>query len=315
MLGRVWSIFSPLKVIGAYWMVILQYSILLLPIANLSYFLLGLFNISQEILLFWIGISFLFILGIIFLVGTYNAYSPVVLKYQVNVPKKAGHYKSLRIAMASDMHFGLLSGRSLLKKLVRIVNDMNADLVLLPGDIVDDEPFHFKRKKMDELMKQLDAKLGIYGVLGNHEYYGGKVPEFVRLMKEIDIEIMQDDVILVDHSFYLIGRKDRTDTTRKNVADLVQELDHSLPLIMMDHQPFHLEIAEQNGIDLMLSGHTHRGQMWPNNYITKKMYEIDWGYLKKNQLHAIVSSGFGFWGPAIRVGSRSEVIQIDVYFD
>ncbi|MOA56893.1 putative metallophosphoesterase [compost metagenome] len=83
---------------------------------------------------------------------------------------------------------------------------------------------------------------------------------------------------------------------------------------MLDHQPSDLASAAEQGIDISVSGHTHRGQMMPNHLITKRLFELDWGYLRKGGLHAIVSSGFGTWGPPIRIGSRSEVVQIEVEF-
>jgi uncharacterized protein len=95
---------------------------------------------------------------------------------------------------------------------------------------------------------------------------------------------------------------------------LVANLNPSIPMIMMDHQPAEIKLAEKNGVDLLLSGHTHRGQMAPNHLVTRKMYDLDWGHRQFTQLHAIVSSGFGFWGPPIRIGSRSEIVQIEVVF-
>lgn len=309
--------FTIFKIIGSYWMVVVQYSLILLPVANLLVIVLYLLDIPTITSVFWTGafaiVSFLAIL----IFGTFNAYSPVVRTYQIKVPKKANQGKRLRIAMASDMHFGTLSGRAHLQRLVNGINALKPDLILLPGDIIDDEPTPFIRKNMGGIMNRMVAPLGIYGVLGNHEYYGGKIPEFLQQMKAIDIHILMDEVIKIGESFYLIGRKDRTDKNRKPLEELLQkaQVDKTLPLILMDHQPYHLDQAASQGVDVMLSGHTHRGQMAPNHLITKRMYELDWGYLKKNDLHVIVSSGFGFWGPPLRVGSRSEIVELIIDFD
>ncbi len=170
---------------------------------------------------------------------------------------------------------------------------------------------------MGAILKQLHAPLGIYGVLGNHEYYGREIPAFLNEMKNVDIRILMDEVIQIGESFYLLGRKDKTDIRRKTFNQLVKDmkLDGSLPLIAMDHQPAELKEAQENGVDLIVSGHTHKGQMAPNHFITRRLFELDWGYLKKGQLHAFVSSGFGFWGPPLRIGSRSEVMEILVKFE
>lgn len=306
---------SALKVIGSYWFAVVQYSLLLFPIANISVLGLSKTTLGVENSIILVGTILFSIFLFIVIFGTYNAYVPIVRDYQITVPKKANKYDKLRIVVASDMHFGNLSGTSHLRRLVDHVNMIKPDLVLLPGDIIDDDPRPFIAKKMSKMMSEMYAPLGIYGVLGNHEYYGRAIPLFVDEMKKNKMKILLDEVILIEDSFYIVGRKDKTDGNRLSIENLVENIDHSLPIILMDHQPYELGQAMRSNIDISLSGHTHRGQMAPNHYVTKKIYELDWGYKKKQQLHAFVSSGFGFWGPPIRIGSRSEIIQIDVIFE
>lgn len=305
---------SLLKVLGSYWFAVVQYAILLLPLANLAVWLQITAGLPEQSVIIWTGAAVLAAFAGLFLYGTYNAYSPVVRSYTIEIPKQANHRSSLRIAMASDMHFGNLSGLSHLRRLVKEIKKINADIILFPGDIIDDDPQTFMQKKMGDVMKELSAPLGVYGVLGNHEYYGGAIPEFVKEMERVGVTILQDSMIEVDKSFYLVGRKDKTDRKREPLHELISKIDPDLPIIMMDHQPAEVKQAEQHGVDLLLSGHTHRGQMAPNHLITRKIFEVDWGYLQKNQLHAIVSSGFGFWGPPLRIGSRSEIVKIDLTF-
>lgn len=313
-LGRLLKRLGWLSIIGAYWFAVVQYGLLLFPVANLTVYLLKEFLISQESAILWTGSMTLFAFILLFTVGTFNAYSPVIRHFEVVIPKKGASRKELRIAVASDMHFGKLSGKAHVKRLVKIMGDIKPDLILLPGDIIDDDPKPFVRKNMGEMLKQLHAPLGVYGVLGNHEYYGKEIPAFLEEMKKQDIRILMDEVLKIEDSFYLLGRKDKTDYKRKSFQELVEGLELALPIIAMDHQPAELKQAEESGIDLIFSGHTHRGQMAPNHLITRKLFELDWGYLKKNNLHAIVSSGFGFWGPPIRIGSRSEVVEVTVKF-
>ncbi|MEH7459122.1 metallophosphoesterase [Bacillus sp. JJ1127] len=315
LLVQVFKFLPLLRTIGSYWFAVIQYALILLPLADLTVVILQLLSVQAETAIIWTGtvvfILFLFIFGY----GMYNAYSPVVRKYDIHIPKKVEGRKSLRIAMASDMHFGKLSGVSHLKRLVHHVNEMKPDIILLPGDIIDDHPGEFIKKNMGQVMKQMQAPLGIYGVLGNHEYYGRAIPEFLQEMDKIDVHILLDEVITIEDSFYLVGRRDKTERDRQSFEELMSTVDQSLPVIAMDHQPFELKQAGEAGVDLLLSGHTHRGQMAPNHIITKRMYELDWGYVQKGAFHAIVSSGFGFWGPPLRLGSRSEIIQIDVTFE
>ncbi|MBO1581819.1 metallophosphoesterase [Bacillus sp. XF8] len=304
-----------LRTIGSYWFAVIQYALILLPLADVTVFILQLLSVPIDTAIIWTGIVTLSMFIFIFGYGTFNAYSPVVRKYEIHIPKEVKGRKTLRIAMASDMHFGKLSGMSHLKRLVHHVNEMNPDIILLPGDIIDDHPGAFIKKNMGQVMKQMQAPLGVYGVLGNHEYYGRAIPEFLQEMNKIDIHIMLDEVIKIEDSFYLVGRRDKTERDRQSFEELMSTVDKSLPVIAMDHQPFELKQAEASGVDLLLSGHTHRGQMAPNHLITRRMYELDWGYVQKEAFHAIVSSGFGFWGPPLRIGSRSEIIQIEVTFE
>ncbi|XJZ28887.1 metallophosphoesterase [Bacillota bacterium Lsc_1132] len=312
-IGHEFKKLSTFKIIGAYWFAVLQYSILLLPIADLSAWLLRFSGLAKQTAVIWTGAAVLVILAFIFIYGTYNAYNPVIRSYSIAIPKQA-NIPRLRIVMASDMHFGRLSGISHLRRLVKEINKLKPDLILLPGDIIDDDPEPFIRKNMGDILKELSAPLGVYGVLGNHEYYGGAIPKFVQEMERIGITILQDTMVKIADSLYLVGRKDKTDSERLTIKDLISELDASRPIMMMDHQPTELALAEQHKVDLLLSGHTHRGQMAPNHLITRRVFELDWGYLKRNQLHAIVSSGYGFWGPPLRIGSRSEIIQIQLTF-
>nr|WP_223701591.1 metallophosphoesterase [Sutcliffiella deserti] len=311
-LGRLLK-FSLLSVIGSYWFAFVQYGLLFFPIANATVLLLQWFTIPSDIAVIWTGTITLFVFLFLLLYGTFNAYIPVIRHYKVEISKKHP-IPELRIAVASDMHFGQLSGKAHVSRLVKTVNGIKPDLILFPGDIIDDDPKQFVKKEMGEVLKQLQAPLGVYGVLGNHEYYGKEIPAFLEEMKKLDIRILMDEVITIDDSFYLVGRKDKTDSRRKSFSELVENLDRNLPIIAMDHQPAELKEAERSGIDLLFSGHTHRGQMAPNHFITGKIFELDWGYLQKNNLHAVVSSGFGFWGPPIRIGSRSEVLEITVKF-
>ncbi|WP_078548836.1 metallophosphoesterase [Litchfieldia alkalitelluris] len=316
-IGRFVKFLSIFHTIGSIWMAIIQYAVILFPIANISVLISVAFSIPTETAILWTGHVTLIVFLLIFGVGTFNAYSPVVRNYQIKINKTTEAIFKLRIAMASDMHFGTLSDKKHARRLVKIINNEKPDIILLPGDIIDDDPIPFIKKGFGKILSELHAPLGIYGVLGNHEYYGRAIPTFMKEMEKINIDILTDDVIQIKESFYLIGRKDKTDKQRLTIKELLAHptINHSKPIIMMDHQPSQLNEAMHEGVDLILSGHTHRGQMAPNHLITRKIFELDWGYLQKNQLHAIVSSGFGFWGPPIRLGSRSEIVIIDVNFN
>lgn len=304
-----------IKIVGSYWMGVLQYSIILLPIVNLVTLILKKYTKKTfTTIVKWSGIATLSAFVLIFAIGTYNAYTPTVRSYEVAVDKAVKGKEQIRIVFTSDMHFGVLSGKNHGKRMVEEINQLNPDVVMFGGDIIDDDPTPFIEKKIDKDISQIKAPLGVYAILGNHENYGGKIPEFVEKMEEIDVKVLRDHSVELENNIILVGRKDYSDKKRKPLEELVSNLNKNKPLLLLDHQPNALVEAENNGVDIVMSGHTHRGQMAPNHLITGMLFENDWGYLKKGSMHSIVSSGFGFWGPPLRLGSQSEVVVIDVKF-
>lgn len=303
-----------LKMIGSLWLGAFQFSLIVLPITNLLVWVLSFTTIPMDTIIATAGLVVTILFIVYMLLGLYNAYQPVVRKYQIQVPRKNAKRKNLRVAMASDMHFGGLSGGNHAKRLVIMTNKLNPDLVVFPGDLVDDDPGIFQKKKMDRTLRKLQAPLGVYAVLGNHEYYGGKIKELTKIMKKVNVHILQDEMVTIDRSIQIIGRKDKTDKQRKSIEELMTATERALPTLVLDHQPAELQQIMDSGSDIVLSGHTHRGQIAPNHFITRKIFEVDWGFKKKKQLNVIVSSGFGFWGPPIRIGSRSEIVQLDITF-
>ena len=146
---------------------------------------------------------------------------------------------------------------------------------------------------------------------------GRKIDDVVKTFNDSGINVLRDKAILINNSFYVIGRDDisqesQTKVKRKELSDIIKDLDKSRPLILMDHQPRNFDDTQKQGIDLQVSGHTHRGQLFPANLITNAIFELDYGYLQKNNSNFIVSSGYGTWGPPIRIGSRSEIVEINI---
>lgn len=304
-IGRLHDGLFLFDVIGNYWMFIFEYGLLLCIVANI---IIRFTPLKKTVAIGWAVIGLLVVL---FLLGTYNAYSPVVRNAEISVNKEG---EPLRVVVASDFHLGILSNKNHLQKFVQLANETNPDVVLLVGDIVDDDPKWFAEDGMGDVMKQLNATYGVYGVLGNHDYYGGEIPLFIEEMKEADVNILMDETILVGERFYLTGQEDVMNPDRKHIGDLKPENTLELPWIVMNHTPDDLNKPAEAKVDLHLSGHTHHGQMWPNNYITERIFELDYGHKLKSDMHALVSSGYGFWGPPIRIGSRSELWVVDITF-
>ncbi|MBY0095541.1 metallophosphoesterase [Mesobacillus maritimus] len=302
------SLFLPIKIMGYLWIVVIGYSLILLPLANILVYILK----RRGVL--WIGLTiigaFLFLLGF----GLYNAWTPVVRTYDIKINKNTDA-DAVKIMMASDLHLGQIVGEKHLQRLVDIANEIQPDMILIPGDLIDDYIEPYIENDMGKTMAKLKAPLGVYAVSGNHDYYGDDLEVLIEEVEKAGITMIMDESLLIHGDFYLVGRNDLTDEKRKEVREIVRDLDHSKPIIMMDHQPKDLDIAEENGVDLLLSGHTHRGQMAPAHLITRRIFENDWGYLQKGSLHSLVSSGFGTWGPPLRIGSQAEVMVINLIFE
>jgi hypothetical protein len=199
-----------------------------------------------------------------------------------------------------------------------MINALNPDVVLLPGDVIDEDLGPVIQQNLGETLRKIRSKYGVFAVTGNHEYIGGVEPA-CKYLTEHGITMLRDKVISIQDSLYIIGREDLsirqfTGKKRKNLKEIISGIDPSLPIILMDHQPFHLDEAAVNGIDLQLSGHTHHGQMWPFNYITNKIYEISWGYVRKGNTQFYISCGAGTWGPPVRIGNTPEIINIIMKF-
>jgi predicted MPP superfamily phosphohydrolase len=163
---------------------------------------------------------------------------------------------------------------------------------------------------------RLSAPLGVWAVTGNHEYIGGDLEEFSKRVEADGIRLLMDEAVLIADAFYVIGRKDRSAARRgegrKPLGELTEGLDRGLPLIVADHQPFNLEEAEAAGVDLQVSGHTHNGQIWPGPLVIKGLYENGYGLLYKGKTAVVVTSGFGTWGPPLRLGTRAEIVFIEL---
>jgi uncharacterized protein len=258
------------------------------------------------------------LVGLVLLAGHVNSLMPRIRNLDLSVSKQAGTMKSLSIVAASDIHLGTIVGRARFDQIVDRINSLKPDLVLLPGDIVDEDLAPVVRQNLGESLRSIKAPLGVFAVTGNHEYIGG-VKEACAYLTDHHIVMLRDQSIKVADSFYLVGREDRSlgrfnGGLRKTLPEIMATVDKRYPIILMDHQPFGLNEAVAEGVDLQVSGHTHDGQLWPVNYIVDRIYELPWGYKKIVGTHFYVSNGVGTWGPPVRVGNRPEIVNIRLKF-
>lgn len=251
--------------------------------------------------------------GILLLAGYlhYTAKKRVELSIRTSkgTSKAASGSKPLKIVAVSDLHLGYGIGNSELKKWVDAINAENPDLILIAGDVIDTDVAPLEENHTEEYLRQLRAPLGVYACVGNHEYISN-LKRSSEWIKRSGIHLLRDSVAEIGHGVSIVGRDDRSNPRRKPLSHLTANLDPSQRIILLDHQPYHLEEAVRNGVDLQLSGHTHRGQVWPINWITDKLYEVSHGYKQKGNTHIYVSSGIGIWGGKFRIGSQSEYVVI-----
>jgi predicted MPP superfamily phosphohydrolase len=310
---------------GAIWFAFLVYfllSILLIDIIRLLdswfHFLPAYIHNNYEYVKKITAIVVLAVVGLIVFLGNLNKRDIVIRTLEITLPKGDSKLNELNIAMASDIHLSPIDGERLLTRIVDKINSLNPDIVLLAGDIVDDKAEVLQDRGIGISFKRLNPKYGIYSITGNHEFING-VETCIRYAENFGVKFLRDSSQLIDSSFYLIGREDVsmpqfTGKQRKTLDQIVKDLPNNYPKILLDHTPFKLEQAEQNGMNLQLSGHTHHGQIWPGNIITKMIYELSWGYKQKGSTHYYVSSGAGTWGPPVRTGSSSEIVNIKIKF-
>lgn len=316
-------LYEGMTLVGAYWLAFMWYFLLVITVLDLlrliDHFLrLVPVEIKRSLNPVLGFIVFILVVGIVSY-GAWNARHPRVNHYDLSIPKQAGSIKQLHVVMVSDIHLGTIVHNDHLTKMVNTVNQLKPDLVLFAGDVFDENIESSNKQQVSDNFRKLSAPYGVFAVLGNHEYIGGNAEEAIKYLGDAGVKVLRDSSQEIAGSFYLMGRDDRSServnrVKRKSLTTLMEGVDRSLPIILMDHQPSQLEEPAEQGVDLQLSGHTHAGQMFPIQFITHRIFEDDWGYLRKGNFQLIVSSGYGTWGPPIRVGNTPEIVDITIKF-
>jgi predicted MPP superfamily phosphohydrolase len=312
--------------VGAIWFAFLVYFILLLLgldiirlLESFFHFLPNFIYDNYEKTKTITAIAIIAFVGLIVFLGNLNKRDITIKTLELQFPKGEGKLNELNIVAASDIHLSPIDGERLLERIVDKMNSLNPDIIILAGDIVDDKAEVLEQRKIGESFKRLNPKYGIYTINGNHEFING-VDSSVRYAEHLGMKVLRDEYVIIDSSLYIVGREDVSMNSfigrkRKSLVEIMSSINTDYPKILLDHTPVKLEQAEKQGIDLQFSGHTHHGQIWPGNIITNMIYEISWGYKKKGNTHYYVSSGAGTWGPPVRTGSKSEIVNIKIKFE
>ncbi len=330
-----------MKLISNYWLGTFLYILLTVVIADLIRLLLIRipFRYSHRIFcrkgFIAGGTLSILLIAALSLDGIYGASHLQVTQYDVTVEKAITNGEdTLKVVLIADLHLGYSIGSPYMKKMVDRINEQSPDLVVIAGDIFDNDYDALDNPdRLVQILSGIESRYGVYACYGNHdiqekllagftlEKTKEKVsdPRMDALLEKAGIRLLQDEGILIDDSFYLYGRPDakkpgRGIAERKSPAQLTEGMNLSKPILVIDHEPRQLEELSKAGVDLDLCGHTHDGQMFPGNLLTSLMWENSCGYLQKGSMHNIVTSGVGVFGPNMRVGTKSEICVVNVHF-
>ena len=245
------------------------------------------------------------------IIGAVRNNHPQIHEYSVEVPKRSSEIRQLKIAFAADFHLRETTTQRLMDRFVERVNAASPDIVLIGGDVLEGDRQGERLDEFQAQFRRLKSKYGVYGVPGNHDLRHASAMTF---FDQARIRLLQDAVERIDNAFYLVGRNDRRLGGQKPINELLHDCDGSLPVIVVEHRPTDLDNVSQSGADLLLSGHSHNGQLFPLNFIAKRYYELSWGYMLKNRTHVFVTSGIQVWGPPVRTAGSSEILIVNVSF-
>jgi len=308
----------PLKLTGFFYFVVMFYSALYLLMMDLLKLLLTFLRLSN---LFGRNYRFFLNVGLILalvttMIGYYLGGRIITTEYTVNLDKKGSSFDQLKVVVVADLHLSNISDRNFAKQIVEKINEQNADLVLIPGDIIDRTVAELRFDFASDLRK-ISSRYGVFAVTGNHDYYE-KAVLFRDFCARSAISLIEDSTVVINNGLTIVGRNDRSYASkregRKPLFAIMEGVDKNLPVILLDHTPFNLEQASENGIALQLSGHTHHGQLFPLQFVMRMLYKVSRGHIVVKGSDIIVTSGTGFWGPPVRTSAIPEVVVVKVLF-
>ena len=275
-------------------------------ISSIVYIILSFFF---NIPLFVGALLFLFAI-LVSIYGIIHGQKIVVKKIQISLPALPSTWKGKTLVWMSDVHLNSTRGVKFAEKIKNITNSLSPDIVFIGGDLFDGshkpDPY-----MIAEPLKNLFSRLGVFYITGNHEEFGD--PDiFLKAVESLGFKILRDEMIEIE-GVQIIGVDYLNNVTKEQFQKTLESLkiDKSKLSILLKHEPKDLDISEKAGISFQISGHTHRGQQWPFNYLTYLVYKgYGYGLKKYHSMLIYVSSGVGGWGPKLRIGSDDEIVQI-----
>ncbi|WP_375104378.1 metallophosphoesterase [Paenibacillus sp. RS8] len=317
------SIVNFLGQFGDYWMGIYFYLLLLLILSDIILLVSKWVKIipsptPARVIFHTRSVVLVLVIGLVSY-GIYNANQLKEVTYPIQIHKNTS-LDQLNIVLISDLHLGYINDVKFIEDVVDRINGLQPDIVLMTGDIFNGNYYALSNpSKGMELLSTLQSTYGVYACLGNHDA-GRSYDEIVNFIDKSNIKLLNDEHVVIDNQFVVVGRRDSSPignqgNPRAITSEVMSKIDTNMPVIVMDHQPTNM-IQYGDDVDLIISGHTHQGQVFPGNLITNAMFTVDYGHYQKNSNspHVIVTSGAGTWGPPLRIGTNSEIALIKAEF-
>ena len=304
--------------IGTAWIIALGYFLLLFILIDLLKLSNKIFHFIDKDFLYSLThhnyLSFFVVagsvVGLLFL-GNLNYHKKRRVHFNIETTKLSPNEQPIRVVGISDLHLGYTIGAMELEEWVEAINAEKPDLVILGGDLIDNNAKLVDHMELDKILRKIDAPMGVFACLGNHEYISG-LRESIAFHEKSNIQILKDTTLMITDNLMLIGRDDVSNPKRKELSAIVNGANDNHFKLLLDHQPSNLEQAVQNNIDLQFSGHTHKGQVFPFSLVAEAIFENTHGMIQKGLTKVYVSSGLGIWGGKFRIGTQSEYAVFDI---
>lgn len=255
-----------------------------------------------------LGLAALAVAALIASAGLWNAYNPKVRQIAIPIRNLPAAWQGKTVVQLSDVHLGAIYGLRYIDRLVKQVNGLQPELILITGDLFDG--MDGRLDELGDALAGLRASKGIFFITGNHETYLG-VDKTLAAIENGPIEHLDDRAVSVD-GLTIVGIDYPIRGQRDALIERLQPLEFRRPAILLYHEPIKVpEVAATGRIDLMLSGHTHRGQLWPFEFIVESIYgPFAFGLNRMNEFYSYTSVGTGTWGPPMRTEGWSEITAI-----